>query len=155
MNLQDILSPAAVKTGEKATSKKKLLQDLAQHCADLYDLDAQVVFTALQERESLGPTGMGNGVAIPHARLPGLTQVRGVFARLSKPVDFDAVDRQPVDLVFVLLAPENAGAEHLKALARVSRALRDPSICTKVRAMDADAPAIYDVLAGSERSKAA
>lgn len=155
MDLQDILSPAAIRTSEKATSKKKLLQDLGQHCAELYGLNTEQVYQALQDRESLGPTAMGHGVAIPHARLAALTEVRGFFVRLAKPIDFDSVDRQPVDLVFVLLAPENAGAAHLKALARVSRALRDASICAKLRAQDADAALIYDILTGNEASKAA
>ncbi|MGR3722709.1 PTS sugar transporter subunit IIA [Abyssibius alkaniclasticus] len=155
MELQEILSSSAVKTTDKATSKKKLLQDLGQHCADLYGLNADEVFQALQDRELLGPTAMGHGVAIPHARLPGLDAVRGFFMRLTKPIDFDAVDRQPVDLVFVLLAPENAGAAHLKALARVSRALRDPAVCAKLRAHDADESVMYYALLGSETSKAA
>ena len=155
MELQEILSSSAVKTTDKATSKKKLLQDLGQHCADLYGLNADEVFQALQDRELLGPTAMGHGVAIPHGRLAGLDAVRGFFMRLTKPIDFDAVDRQPVDLVFVLLAPENAGAAHLKALARVSRALRDPAVCAKLRAHDADESVMYYALLGSETSKAA
>ncbi|MEX0971296.1 MAG: PTS sugar transporter subunit IIA [Paracoccaceae bacterium] len=155
MDIQEILPPSAVKTTDKATSKKKLLQDLGQNCAELYGLNADKVFQALQDRELLGPTAMGHGVAIPHARLPDLDEVRGFFMRLTKPIDFDAVDRQPVDLVFVLLAPENAGAAHLKALARVSRALRDPAVCAKLRAHDADASMMYYALLGSEASKAA
>lgn len=155
MDLQDLLTPRAIHAAEKASSKKKLLQDVGQYCADLYGLPANEVFRALQERETLGPTAMGHGVAIPHARLAELTEVRGLFVRLAKPIDFDSVDRQPVDLVFVLLAPEKAGAAHLKALARVSRALRDPQICAKLRAADADSETIYSILTGSEASKAA
>lgn len=155
MDFQDFLTPAAIRTAEKATSKKKLLQDIGQYSADLFGLSAHDVFQALQDREVLGPTAMGHGVAIPHARLGSLDEVRGLFVRLARPIDFDAVDRQPVDLVFVLLAPENAGAAHLKALARVSRALRDPAVCAKLRASDADAAMIYDILTGNEASKAA
>ena len=110
-------------------------------------------FDALQERESLGPTGVGNGVAIPHGKLPKLGNVFGLFARLERPVDFEALDGQPVDLVFLLLAPEGAGADHLKALARVARLLRDPETARKLRASNG-AEAIYAVLAMPSASAA-
>ncbi len=106
------------------------------------------------ERENLGPTGVGNGVALPHARLPELDRVRGVFVLLEKPVEFRAVDHQPVDLFFALFAPENAGVEHLKALASASRTLRDPSVCAKLRA-NPDASTLYTILTESQRTQAA
>jgi PTS system nitrogen regulatory IIA component len=109
---------------------------------------------ALLERETLGPTGVGNGVALPHARVQGLDEVVGAFILLEKPIDFEAVDRQPVDLVFALFAPEDAGVEHLKALALVSRTLRDPGLCAKLRA-NPDAGMIYTILTEFEAVKAA
>jgi PTS system nitrogen regulatory IIA component len=108
----------------------------------------------LLERERLGTTGVGNGIAIPHGKLAGLKQLFGMFARLEQPVDFDAIDEQPVDLIFLLLAPEAAGADHLKALARVSRLLRDRSVCEKLRGAN-QADAIYALLTESPASHAA
>ncbi|MDH3737660.1 MAG: PTS sugar transporter subunit IIA, partial [Alphaproteobacteria bacterium] len=106
---------------------------LSKFAADLCGLDAQDIFAVLLERERLGTTGVGDGLAIPHGRLPGLEKIHGFFARLEKPVDFDSIDDRPVDLIFLLLAPEGAGADHLKALARISRLLRGPSFCEKLR----------------------
>lgn len=136
MELSDILKADGVKVIGSSTSKKRLFHDLgemAEHCFGVCSAD---VVTALLERESLGPTGVGNGIALPHARLSGITEVCGLFVRLEKPMEFDSVDRQPVDLVFALLAPENAGVEHLKALALVSRTMRNAGICAKLRAND-------------------
>ena len=109
---------------------------------------------ALMDRESLGPTGVGQGIALPHARMVGAENVLGIFLRLEKPLNFDAVDRQPVDLVFALIAPENAGVDHLKALALVSRTLRDPSFCAKLRA-NSDAATLHTILTEVEASQAA
>lgn len=154
MHLDDILALGAVKHVGKATSKKRLFADLGQVASDIYGLDAEVAFQALQERETLGPTGVGDGVALPHARLAGLEQVHGVFFRLEAPLEFDSADRKPVDVVFALFAPEDAGVAHLKALALVSRTLRDPSLLTKLRA-NADPQLLYTLLTDTQRSEAA
>lgn len=134
MKLSDILSVDGVRVLSAAGSKKRLFQELAEMAAASSGIDSAVLADALLEREGLGPTGVGNGVALPHARVAGLEEVVGLFVRLEKPLDFDAVDRQPVDLVFCLLAPPGAGVDHLKALALVSRTLREASVCTKLRA---------------------
>lgn len=134
MKLSDILSVDGVRVLSAAGSKKRLFQELAEMAAANSGIDSAVLADALLEREGLGPTGVGNGVALPHARVAGLEEVVGLFVRLEKPLDFDAVDRQPVDLVFCLLAPPGAGVDHLKALALVSRTLREASVCTKLRA---------------------
>ncbi|MBW6506466.1 MAG: PTS sugar transporter subunit IIA [Rhodobacteraceae bacterium] len=134
MQLSDLLGADAVKVFAHVTSKKRLFQDLAEIAQQAYGINASDTLDALQDRESLGPTGVGHGVALPHARLHGLSRVVGVFVRLEKPLDFDAVDRQPVDLVFALFAPKDSGVEHLKALALVSRAMRNAEFCTKLRA---------------------
>ena len=136
MQLSEILRPGAVRSVGQVTSKKRLFQDIADLAHSEYGLNASEVLDALQERESLGPTGVGKGVALPHARLHGLDRVVGLFLRLEKPLDFDAVDRQPVDLVIALLAPESSGVDHLKALALVSRTLRDADLRQKLRAND-------------------
>ncbi|MBV0913581.1 PTS sugar transporter subunit IIA [Anianabacter salinae] len=145
MNLSTLLQPSAVKVATALTSKKRLFHALGDLAHAAYGLDAAIAVSALQEREALGPTGVGNGVALPHARIDDLTCVRGVFLRLEKPIDFTAVDRQPVDLVFGLFAPENSGVDHLKALALVSRTLRDPGVCAKLRA-NADPSILHAIL---------
>jgi len=154
MELSEIIGVEAVRAPAKATSKKRLLQDLADLAQTVYNLPSETVYKALLEREGLGPTGVGRGVAIPHARFPGVSQVIGLFVRLEKPVDFEAIDRQPVDLVFALLAPENAGAEHLKALARVSRTLRSEATCAKLRSTF-DPSALYAILTEGKAEQAA
>ncbi len=154
MDLATILKPAAVKVIGKTSSKKRLFMDLGDIAASAYGLNAEEVVDALLERESLGPTGVGNGVALPHARLPELEKVVGVFVRLENPVDFDSVDRQPVDLVFGLFAPKEAGVEHLKALALVSRTMRDSSICAKLRA-NSDPATLHAILTEGPASRAA
>ena len=154
MELSSILQPSAVKVMASLTSKKRLFQELGDIAAATYNLDGSSAFAALQERESLGPTGVGHGVALPHARLHGLDQVVGCFIRLEKPFDFDAVDKQPVDLFFALFAPEDSGVEHLKALARVSRTLRDQTICTKLRS-NGDANTLHALLTDNLSNKAA
>ncbi len=154
MQLSSLLKPGAVKVLAQATSKKRLFQDLGEIAHSVYGLPAADIIDALQERESLGPTGVGHGVALPHARLHGLSAVSGVFIRLEKPLDFDAVDRKPVDLIFALLAPTSSGVDHLKALALVSRTMRTPEVCTKLRA-NADPLALHAVLTGAAGVQAA
>lgn len=154
MDINDLLSTDGVIAGLKATSKKQALQELAARASRLTGLAERVIFDTLLERERLGSTGVGNGIAIPHGRLPGLTRLHGLFARAEVPVEFDAIDDVPVDLIFVLLAPEGAGADHLKALARVSRLLRDRLMCEKLRATE-DPDALYALLTESAASKAA
>ena len=134
MEIVDLLSPEAVLPALKASGKKQLLQELAHQAARVTQLPERRIFETLIERERLGSTGMGQGIAIPHGRLSGLSSIVGLFARLETPVAYEAVDEQPVDLVFLLLAPESAGADHLKALARVSRLLRNQGTCEKLRA---------------------
>ena len=145
MNISDLLAPEAVLASLKAQTKKQLLQELAARTHGLTALPERRVFETLIERERLGTTGVGSGIAIPHGRMGEVTAITGLFARLDAPIDYDAVDSQPVDLVFMLLAPENAGADHLKALARVSRLLRDKQVCEKLRAA-ASAEALYAIL---------
>ena len=154
MDLASLLKPAAVRVVGHATSKKRLFQDLAELASAVYGIDPSETVNALQERESLGPTGVGHGVALPHARLDGLDRVIGMFMRLEKPLDFDAVDRQPVDLVFALFAPKDSGVEHLKALALVSRTLREPATCAKLRA-NGDPATLHAVLTEAPGIKAA
>ena len=154
MQISNILTPAAVRVAGSVTSKKRLFQDLADIAHAAYGLSASVAFDGLQERESLGPTGVGRGVALPHARVDDLDRVIGVFLRLERPVDFDSVDKLPVDLIFGLFAPLDSGVDHLKALATVSRTLRDPGICAKLRA-NADPLALHALLTETTTHKAA
>lgn len=154
MKISTILRPEAVKVIASATSKKRLLHDLGELAASVYKIDASAAVEALMERETLGPTGVGHGVALPHARIPDLDAVQGVFILLEKPVDFDAVDRAPVDIIFALFAPEDAGVEHLKALALVSRTLREASVCTKLRA-NTDPVTLYTILTEAQEVQAA
>jgi PTS system nitrogen regulatory IIA component len=144
--LNDLVAPNAIIPALKVQSKKQALQELAARAAALTGQNERTVYEILMQREKLGSTGVGNGIAIPHGKLPKLTSVFGLFARLDRPIDFEALDGQTVDLVFLLLAPESAGADHLKALARVARLLRDPDIANKLR-KSADAEALYAVLA--------
>jgi PTS system nitrogen regulatory IIA component len=134
MEIIDLLAPEAVLPALRAPGKKQLLQELAHHAGRLTQIPERRIFETLIERERLGSTGMGQGIAIPHGRIAGLAKISGLFARLETPVAYEAVDDQPVDLVFLLLAPESAGADHLKALARVSRLLRNQTTCEKLRA---------------------
>ncbi|AZQ69387.1 PTS lactose transporter subunit IIC [Silicimonas algicola] len=154
MDIATILRTEAVKTVSAISSKKRLFHELGDLAAQVYGLKSAEVATALQERESLGPTGVGGGIALPHARLDGLPQVHGLFIRVEKPLDFESVDRQPVDLVFALLAPQDAGVEHLKALAVVSRTMRDPALCAKLRA-NSDPQTLHTLLTAQPRVQAA
>jgi PTS system nitrogen regulatory IIA component len=133
MNIADIISQNAVLDHLQASSKRELVQSLAERVAAVANIDERVVFDAVWERENLGSTGYGEGVAFPHARIEGLDKVCGLFARLDEPVDFDALDGKPVDLVFMLISPENSGADHLTALAALSRILKTEGSCEKLR----------------------
>jgi len=134
MELVSILKPEAVKVLSAVSSKKRLFHDIGNVAFNAYGLDTSTIVESLLERESLGPTGVGHGVALPHTRVPELDAVVGVFVALEKPIDFGAVDRKPVDLAFALFAPKDAGVDHLKALALVSRTLRETEVCAKLRA---------------------
>ncbi|MFG1418584.1 PTS IIA-like nitrogen regulatory protein PtsN [Xanthobacter sp. V0B-10] len=154
MPLADLLVPNAVFPMLRASSKKQVLQELSQQAALLVNKDQREIFETLLQRERLGSTGVGNGIAIPHGKLPNLDKLVGLFARLEKPIDFESLDGEPVDLVFLLLAPEAAGADHLKALARVARMLRDPDVVEKLRATR-DATLMYNLLTATTASNAA
>jgi nitrogen PTS system EIIA component len=151
MNLNNLLQPDAVLPSLHAQSKKQVLQEVSATAARLTELSEREIFDTLLQRERLGSTGVGQGVAIPHGKLRTLDRLVGVFARLARPVDFDSLDDQPVDLVFVLLAPEGAGADHLKALARIARILRDPAMAQKLRTAQ-DASGLYAILTGLDQA---
>lgn len=153
MLISDLVMPSAVIADLKATSKKQALQELARRAADLTGAGERAIFDVLLERERLGTTGVGDGVAIPHGKLPDLPRLFGLFARLERPIDFEAIDEQPVDLIFLLLAPGGAGADHLKALARVSRLLRDRAMREKLRGSET-AEALYALLVEQQASAA-
>lgn len=154
MDLSDLVQAPAIIPALKANSKKQVLQLLAERAAAITGIPEREVFDTILQRERLGSTGVGNGIAIPHGKLPGVKQITGVFARLEHPVDFEALDDQPVDLVFLLLAPEGAGADHLKALSRIARVLRDADTVAKIRGAR-DAAAIHTLLASAPTSHAA
>lgn len=154
MTLTDLVAPTAIIPALKVNGKKQALQELAARAAELTGQNERVILEILLQREKLGSTAVGNGVAIPHGKLPKLGRLVGLFARLERPIDFEALDGQPVDLIFLLLAPEAAGADHLKALARVARLLRDPEIAKKLRD-SSDMDAIYTVLSMPPASSAA
>jgi nitrogen PTS system EIIA component len=145
MQIADLLVPHGVFAALKAKSKKQLFLELSARASTMVRVPDRRVFETVNERERLGTTGVGQGIAIPHGRLGEIDQIHGVFARLEHPVEYDAVDQQPVDLVFMLLAPEGAGADHLKALARVSRLLRSQTVCSKLRAAGSTEE-IYSIL---------
>jgi PTS system nitrogen regulatory IIA component len=151
MLLTNFIAPNSVVPLLKAKSKKQLLQDLSARAARITGIPERDIFDVLLQRERLGSTGLGHGVAIPHGKLQGLKRIAGVFARLAEPIDFEAIDGQKVDIVVLLLAPEGAGADHLKALARISRLLRDGAAVEKLRAAK-DASALYAVLTEGETS---
>jgi PTS system nitrogen regulatory IIA component len=153
MLLTELVAPDAIIPALNVTSKKQVLQELATKAAALSGQSERVILEALQQRERLGSTGVGNGIAIPHGKLPKLGKLFGLFVRLERPIDFEALDGQPVDLIFLLLAPEAAGADHLKALARVARLLRDGEVARKLRE-SRDADALYAVLAMPSASAA-
>ena len=152
MPLLDFLDPQAVLPALRVSGKKQALQELAAHAARLTALPENAIYEARLQRERLGSTGIGEGIAIPHGKMPGLTRIFGLVARMEKPIDFEALDDQKVDVLFLLLAPEGAGADHLKALARVARVLREPGLIERVRATK-DATALYAIM--TEMPKAA
>lgn len=154
MEMTELVNLNGIVTKSTATSKKQVLQELSQRAAALTGIEEGIIFEILLERERLGTTGIGVGIAIPHGKLPELPRIYGLFARLDQGVDFDAIDDQPVDLIFLLLAPESAGADHLKALARVSRLLRDEKVCKQLRSCES-AEAIYALLTRPTNSRAA
>lgn len=154
MDLSDLIEVSAVMPALKANSKKQLLQLLAEKAAAVTGLPEREVFDTILQRERLGSTGVGNGIAIPHGKLAGISRITGIFARLETPVDFEALDDQPVDLMFLLLAPEGAGADHLKALARIARHLREPGVAAKLRA-SADKAALHAVMTADAANDAA
>lgn len=145
MDLGDLLERDAVVASLKAKSKKQAIQELSAKAAEITGLSEREIFDTLLQRERLGSTGVGHGIAIPHGKLTRLDHLVGLFAKLEKPVEFDALDDEPVDLVFLLLAPEGAGADHLKALARIARQLRDAHVTKGIRSSN-DAGEIYDLL---------
>ena len=154
MEINGLISPDTVIANLHATSKKQILQELSRRAANLTGEPERTIFGVLMKRERLGTTGVGSGVAIPHGKLQSINKLYGMFARLEQPVDFQSIDERPVDLIFLLLAPETAGADHLKALARISRVLRDSKICTKLRGTDT-ADALYAILTEEMKPEAA
>ncbi len=154
MELSALLIPGSVRVVAQLASKKRLFQELGELAAQAYGLNAASAIDALQERESLGPTGVGHGIALPHARLEDLPRINAVFLRLERPLDYDSVDRLPVDLIFALFAPRDSGVDHLKALALVSRTMRDPGIRAKLRA-NSDTNKLYAILTESRGIQAA
>lgn len=154
MDLSKVLIPGAVRVVGQLTSKKRLFQELGEVAAQAHGINAAMAIDVLQERESLGPTGVGHGIALPHGRLEDLDHIIGVFLRLEKPLDYDSVDRQPVDLVFGLFAPKDSGVDHLKALALVSRTMRDPAITATLRA-NTDPAKLHAILTENRTPQAA
>ena len=154
IDMLDLVTPDRVLVGLRPGSKRQLLQELADEAAAASGLDAKLILDQLIQREKLGTTGVGDGLAIPHAKVPGLPRLMGFFARLARPIEFDALDGKPVDVVFLLLAPEDAGAGHLKALARIARILRDPALCAQLRQAP-DPRRAHALLIGRPESNAA
>src|SRR5689334_1802480 len=154
MEIEDLLSPRAVIAQLRAGNKKQVLLEIARRAAAASGVPERRIYDVLAERERLASTGLGRGLAIPHGKLPELDRLYGIFARLERPIPFDAIDKRPVDLIFALLAPADAGAEHLRALARVSRLLRDDAICQKLRGTD-NPDALYALLTDRSESHAA
>lgn len=151
MEITDLINLDSIVPDLKASSKKQTLQELAQHAEKIIPQAHHEILSVLLERERLGTTGVGHGVAIPHGKFPTLDRPYGLFARLNHPVDFESVDDQPVDLIFLLLAPDTAGADHLKALAKVSRTLRDKATCEKLRGSESG-DALYAILTTTPQS---
>ncbi|MEX6508537.1 PTS IIA-like nitrogen regulatory protein PtsN [Jiella sp. M17.18] len=155
MDLEMLIEPAAILPSLRANSKKQVLQALAEKAAAITGRPDREIFETILGREKLGSTAVGNGIAIPHGKLPELERIVGVFARLAKPVDFDALDDQPVDIVFLLLAPEGSGADHLKALSKVARLLRNGDTVDKIRQASPDAGVIYALMTNGLSQNAA
>ncbi|WP_321389277.1 PTS IIA-like nitrogen regulatory protein PtsN [Emcibacter sp.] len=151
MDIADLINLETIIPDMKATSKKQILQELATKAEKVLNRPSHEIVDVLVERERLGTTGVGHGVAIPHGKIPGLDRLYGIFARLAQPVDYDSLDGEPVDLIFMLLAPETAGADHLKALAKVSRLLRDKTTCEKLRGSEGG-DAIHAILTSTSKN---
>lgn len=154
MEVNELISSRDIIANLKVTSKKQTLQELAKRVAEISGEDKRAVFDVLMEREKLGTTGVGSGIAIPHGRLKNVGRLHGFFARLETPVDFQAIDNLPVDLIFLLIAPESGGADHLKALARISRLLKDKEVCKKLRGTNT-IDGLYAILTESMETRAA
>lgn len=154
MDLSSLISPSAIRTLSTVSSKKRVFHEIGELAEACYGLDGQQIIDSLLERENLGPTGVGHGVALPHARIDDVDNVRALFLRIERPVDYGSIDRLPVDLVFALLAPTTTGVQHLKALAQVSRTMRDSDICNKLRA-NSDPMILHAVLTETPASQAA
>ena len=154
MDLSDLIKPEAIIPALKASNKKQALQELCETAAQMVGLQSRPIFDIVLQRERLGSTGVGKGIAIPHGKLVGLDEIVGLFARLDKPIAYEAADDQPVDLIFLLLTPEDAGADHLKALARIARLLHEPSAATRLRGCR-DATGLYGLLTQPVESNAA
>ena len=145
MLVSEIITQNRVVSLASISSKKRLFQEISNNLASDCELNIEVVFSALQDREQLGPTGMGNGIAIPHAKVDGIKNIKGMFIKLEKPIEFGSIDKKKVDLIFTILAPTDSGVDHLKALAKVSRLLRDQNICSKLRSTE-DITALFSIL---------
>jgi PTS system nitrogen regulatory IIA component len=154
MALTDLLSPDAIFSALRVNGKMQALQEMSERAAQVSGLAAREIFDALLQRERLGSTGVGDGIAIPHGKLAKCNRIFGIFARLERAIDFEALDGLPVDLIFLLIAPESAGADHLKALAGIARVLRDPEMAAQLRATR-DASALYSLLTLTPASHAA
>ena len=154
MDLSELLNENAILPTLKVSSKKQAIQCISEKAAEVTGLNEREIFETLLQRERLGSTGVGSGIAIPHGKLPSLDKIYGVMARLERPISFDAMDDQPVDIIFLLLAPEGAGADHLKALAKIARVLRDGEMVHKIRATS-DPEALYSVLLTPSNQEAA
>lgn len=154
MSLHDLIDADAIIASLKASTKKQALQEISERASAIAGIPAREIFDSLLQRERLGSTGVGGGIAIPHGKLTRVPRMLGVFARLDKPIDFEALDGEPVDLICLLLAPESAGADHLKSLSRVARALRDPGLTTRLRATK-DASGLYLLLTQNPTHNAA
>lgn len=154
MTLTDLITRESIIPALKVANKKQALQEISERAAAICGLSVREIFDALLQRERLGSTGIGSGIAIPHGKLNKIDRICGVFARLEKPIDFEALDGEPVDLILLLIAPESAGADHLKALARVARLLRSPNVTAKLRATR-DVGTLYAILADQPKSYAA
>jgi PTS system nitrogen regulatory IIA component len=154
MNLTELITPKAMLPSLKVNSKKQALQELSEHAGLLSGLPSREIFDALLQRERLGSTGVGGGIAIPHGKLAKAPSIFGIFARLERPLDFESIDGVPVDLIFLLIAPESAGADHLKALARIARMLRETALTSKLRSTR-DPAALYAMLTQEPASRAA
>lgn len=154
MDLSDLLAPSGIFPAFEATTKKQALLDLSARAAELTKLDSRTIYDTLLQREALGSTGLGRGIAVPHVKLSGLTGIVCLFARMTKPIDFESLDDEPVDLIFMLLAPDHAGGDHLKALARISRLVREPKVLERLRAAQ-DVPGLKRALVQPATSHAA